>query len=40
VDSHQRRQEANVAQAGEGIASVQTDFQLLPVFEGIRLGQA
>jgi uncharacterized protein (DUF362 family) len=40
ADSHQRRLEANVVQIGETIASVQTRFELLPIFEGIRLGQA
>lgn len=40
VDSRQRRLEANVLQAGESITSVQTRFELLPIFEGIRLGSA
>jgi hypothetical protein len=40
ADSHWRRLEANVVQIGETIASVQTRFELLPIFDGIRLGQA
>lgn len=39
ADSRQRRMEANVLQAGESIASVQTRFELLPIFDGIRLGE-
>jgi uncharacterized protein (DUF362 family) len=39
ADSQQRRLEANVSQAGESIASVQTRFELLPIFEGIRLNR-
>jgi uncharacterized protein (DUF362 family) len=40
ADSHWRRLEANVVQIGETIASVQTRFELLPIFDGIRLGQS
>ena len=39
ADSQQRRLEANIEQIGETIASVQTRFELLPIFEGIRLAQ-
>lgn len=39
ADSQQRRLETNIDQLGEAIASVQTRFELLPMFEGIRLAQ-
>lgn len=39
ADSQQRRLETNIEQVGETIASVRTRFELLPIFEGIRLAQ-